>query len=151
MSERRRKRPGAIADPSPMGDVSYGIGDLADEFGITTRTIRFCEAKGLLSPPGRISGARTYGKRERARLMIILRAKNLGFSLEEIAEYLALYDADPTQITQLKHLIGKVDASVEELQKKRADLDRAMRELKDLRAKAVDALNDKKRQRKPLH
>ena len=151
MSERRRKRPGALAEPNADPDRNYGIGDLAEEFAITTRTIRFYEAKGLLAPQDRVGGARAYGRRERARLLLILRAKNLGFTLEEIAEYLALYDADPTQITQLRHVIGKVDAAIEELQKKRADLERTLRDLKDIRAKTIDALSEKKKARKPLH
>jgi DNA-binding transcriptional MerR regulator len=62
------------------------------------------------------------------------RGKNLGFTLEEIAEYLALYDADPAQDAQTRHLAGKVEAHIADLVRKRADLDRALRELKDIRA-----------------
>jgi DNA-binding transcriptional MerR regulator len=65
----------------------FTIGELATEFGVTTRTIRFYESKGLISPARR-GVARAYSRRDRARLKLILRGKNLGFSLEAIAAYL---------------------------------------------------------------
>src|SRR5262245_42842132 len=74
----------------------YTIGGLAEELKLTTRAIRFYEAKGLIAPARR-GVARSYSRRDRARLKLILRGKNLGFSLEEIAQYLKLYDADPAQ------------------------------------------------------
>ncbi|HRD78102.1 MAG TPA: MerR family DNA-binding transcriptional regulator [Hyphomicrobiaceae bacterium] len=118
---------------------AFTISDLSAEFAVTTRTIRFYESEGLISPTRRGS-KRIYSRRDRRRLILILRGKNLGFSLEEIAEYLALYDADPSGVTQLKHLIGKVDAAIDELNRKRTDLDRTLRELKDIQAKARELL-----------
>ena len=67
------------------GGLLYTIGELAGEFNVTTRTIRFYESKGLISPARR-GVARAYSRRDRARLKLILRGKNLGFSLEEIAD-----------------------------------------------------------------
>src|SRR5689334_10070037 len=96
----------------------YTIGELAREFEVTTRTIRHYESKGLLSPE-RDGIARTYSARDRARLILILRGKNLGFSLEVIRTYLDLYDADPTQMAQLKHLKTMVDERISVLQRKR--------------------------------
>lgn len=125
----------AITDP----DTRFTIGELADEFGITTRTIRFYEARGLISPE-RKGANRSYSRRNRARLMLILRGKNLGFTLEDIAEYLALYDADPGQLAQTKMLLAKVEDMVEDLARKRADIDRTMRDLKELRAKCHNFL-----------
>ncbi len=125
----------AVTDP----DIRYTIGELADEFGITTRTIRFYEARGLISPE-RKGTNRSYSRRNRARLMLILRGKNLGFTLEDIAEYLALYDADPGQLAQTKMLLAKVEDMVEDLIKKRADIDRTLRDLKELRAKCHNYL-----------
>src|SRR5207244_125075 len=84
--------------PGHLADRLYTIGELADELNVTTRAIRFYEAKGLIAPARR-GVARSYSRRDRARLMLILRGKNLGFTLEEIAQYLMLYDADPAQIT----------------------------------------------------
>ena len=74
------------ADPERL----YGIAELAGEFGITARAIRFYEAKGLLMPP-RVNGGRVYTRRERARLKLILRAKSIGFSLAEVKQFLNLY------------------------------------------------------------
>jgi DNA-binding transcriptional MerR regulator len=120
----------------------FTIGELAREFGITTRTIRFYEAKGLIAPQ-RKGTARVYARRDRARLLLILRGKNLGFALEEIKEYLELYDADPTQVTQLRHLLGKIDERLVRLRIKKADLDRTQQELKAMRAQVVAALRQR--------
>jgi DNA-binding transcriptional MerR regulator len=111
----------------------FAIGELADEFNITTRTIRFYEARGLLVP-ARFRSNRAYSRRDRARLKLILRGKNLGFSLEDIAEYLSLYDSDPGQVTQTKLLLGKIEAHIADLNSKRNDIDRTLTELKEIRA-----------------
>ena len=125
-------------------DQPFSIGDLADAFGITTRTIRFYEARGLLAPQ-RVGANRTYTRRDKARLTLILRGKNLGFTLEDIAEYLALYDADPVQAAQTRLLLDKIEAAIADLQLKRSDLDRTLRDLKDIRAKCVEHLRAGKR------
>ena len=135
---------GDVSLDSEGAEELYGIGDLAQQFDITTRTIRFYETKGLLTPR-RVGGARAYCRRDRARLQLILRGKRLGFSLEDISEYLNLYDADPTQIAQLKHLVGKVEGAMAGLEQKRADIDHTLRELKGIRAKAASALSAKKK------
>lgn len=121
------------------GEQQLTIGELAEAFGITTRTIRFYEARGLLAPQ-RLGANRTYSRRDKARLTLILRGKNLGFTLEDIAEYLALYDADPVQEAQTRLLLDKIEAAITDLQLKRSDLDRTLRDLKDIRAKCVDHL-----------
>ena len=121
------------------GGQTFTIGQLAAEFDITTRTIRFYEARGLIAPL-RAGTARIYSRRDRARLALILRGKNLGFSLEDIAEYLALYDVDPSQRVQTEALVAKVEAAIADLNRKRADLDRSLRDLKDIRAKCAEFL-----------
>lgn len=141
--ERRTPASGAADQPAgPELAVStglYAIGEMAAELGITTRTIRFYEAKGLIAPE-RKGVARSYSRRDKARLILILRGKNLGFSLEDIKEYLALYDADPTQVAQVTMLLAKVDALIASMQLKRADIDRTLRELKDIRLQSVKHL-----------
>jgi DNA-binding transcriptional MerR regulator len=132
----RRVPPPAPTPAAEHTDRLYTIGELAEEFAITTRAIRFYEAKGLIAPARR-GVARSYARRDRARLRLILRGKNLGFSLEEIAQYLKLYDADPTQITQTQMLLGRVERAIEDLQTKRADLDRTLKELKEIRAQCA--------------
>jgi len=120
----------------------FSIGDLAEEFQITTRTIRFYEDKGLLAPQ-RISGVRAYNKRDRARLMLILRGKRLGFSLDVIAEYLSLYDADPTQVAQLNHLDQQVSTAIKTLKQQRIDLEHTLDELDEIHDKVRRALDGK--------
>jgi DNA-binding transcriptional MerR regulator len=117
----------------------YSIGDLATEFGISTRAIRFYESKGLIAPE-RVGSNRIYKKRDRARLILILRGKRLGFSLEEIAEYLDLYDADPNQIAQTRLLLHAVEASIAELEGKQRDIDAALADLGDIRTHCVELL-----------
>jgi DNA-binding transcriptional MerR regulator len=124
-------------------DQSFSIGDLAADCGVTMRAIRFYEAKGLLRPK-RVGKARVYSRKDRARLLIVLRGKNLGFSLEDIADYLRLYDADPAQIAQTQHLLSKVETAIGDLQKKRADLDRTLRELEDIRVRCIAHLDVQK-------
>lgn len=119
---------------------AYSIGELAEHYGVTTRAIRFYEARGLIAPSRRGS-ARIYSRRDHARLGLILRGKNLGFTLEDIAEYLELYDADPAQQAQTRLLLGKVDEAIIDLQQKRADIDQSLRDLKDIRAKCIEHLN----------
>lgn len=122
-------------------DRLFTIGELADAFGTTTRAIRFYEARGLISPP-RKGVARAYSRRERARLRLIQRGKNLGFSLEEIGEWLSLYDSDPTQIKQAQVLLEKVETAVDNLTRKRADIDRALKDLREIRQVCVDHLSE---------
>jgi DNA-binding transcriptional MerR regulator len=126
--------------PAEEPERQYSIGELADEFRITTRAIRFYEARGLLAPR-RVGTNRRYTRRDRARLILILRGKNLGFSLEDIAEFLALYDADPARVKQTALLLEKVEGCIAHLQQKRADLDRTLRDLKDLRARCLAHLS----------
>lgn len=117
----------------------YSIGDLASEFGITARAIRFYESRGLLSP-SRVGSNRIYTKRDRARLILILRGKRLGFSLEEIAEYIDLYAADSGQVTQTRHLLQRVEESIVALEGKQRDIEDALRELRDIREQCIDQL-----------
>jgi DNA-binding transcriptional MerR regulator len=144
-SQRQRLRP---APPPPSegrlsDDRLWAIGELARELEVTTRAIRFYEAKGLIAPARR-GAQRAYSRRDRARLKLILRGKNLGFSLETIAEYLKLYDADPAQIAQTQMLLERTEQAIEDLQAKRADLDRTLKDLKEIRAQCLEHLARRK-------
>jgi DNA-binding transcriptional MerR regulator len=137
-SVTQRQRAGS--EPAgPEESRLYTIGELAAELGVTTRAIRFYESKGLIAPARR-GLARAYSRRDRARLRLILRGKNLGFSLEAIAEYLKLYDADPAHIAQTQMLLSGVEEAIKDLQAKRADLDRTLKDLKDIRTECVEHL-----------
>ncbi|MDB5563372.1 MAG: MerR family transcriptional regulator [Hyphomicrobiales bacterium] len=117
----------------------YAIADLAKEFGISTRAIRFYEAKGLLTP-GRVGGTRIFRRRDRARLILILRGKRLGFSLRDISDYLSLYDADRTQHAQVALLVEKVDQRLKLLQEQWTDLETTIAELREIRKLASERM-----------
>lgn len=108
----------------------YSIADLAREFGISTRAIRFYESKGLIAPE-RLGATRVFRRRDRARLILILRGKRLGFSLRDISDYLALYDADRGQQANL--LTEKVDERLELLEQQLMDLQTTIAELHEIR------------------
>jgi len=139
MSRADTTRGDGAGDPPVKTEPPYKIGDLAAELHITTRAIRFYETKGLIAPR-RVGGARTYSQRDRARLLLILRGKRLGFTLGEIGEYLDLYEADPNHARQIQHLLDKVDKSIDDLNQKRTDIEHTLRELKDVRDKCIRAL-----------
>ena len=115
----------------------FAIADLAKEFGISTRAIRFYEAKGLLAPE-RVGATRIFRRRDRARLILILRGKRLGFSLRDISDYLSLYDADRSQ--QVNLLLEKVDQRLASLERQRDDLETTISELREIRKLADDRL-----------
>ena len=124
---------------SPDNHDLFSIADLAKEFGISTRAIRFYEAKGLLAPE-RVGANRIFRRRDRARLILILRGKRLGFSLRDISDYLSLYDANRSQ--QVSLLIGKVDERLNSLEGQLLDLQTTIAELREIRKLADDRLEN---------
>ncbi len=117
----------------------YGIGELATEFGITPRTIRFYEAGGLLAPE-REGQSRVYDHRDRARLILICRAKRLGFSLAEIKEFLDLYDVDENQIGQMTYGLKLARERIRVLERQLRDLEQTLDELRGLDASFAEQL-----------
>lgn len=112
----------------------FGITELCTEFGITLRTIRFYEDKGLLSPR-RVNGTRVYNRRDRARLALILRSKAIGATLQEIRHYLDLYGAHGEgRQQQLQWVCDRTDASITELEARRAAIDATLAELRLINA-----------------
>ena len=123
----------------------FGITELCKEFGITLRALRFYEDKGLLAPR-RISGARVYTRRDRARLALILRAKAIGSPLSEIKRYLDLYgDQGEGRVQQLNYVIQRTDAAIEELEQKRARIDETLAELKVINVSCRQLLQKRSR------
>ena len=120
----------------------YSVTELARELGVTPRALRFYEDKGLLRPQ-RVGGTRVYLSRDRARLILILRGKRLGFSLREISEYLDLYDADPMQRTQIDRLLDFVRERMTMLEQQREALEETLTELRDIEQMALDAISRK--------
>jgi DNA-binding transcriptional MerR regulator len=108
----------------------FGITELCREFGITLRTIRFYEDKGLLAPR-RVNGTRVYTRRDRARLALVLRSKAIGASLADIKHYLDLYGAGGEgRVQQLRYVLQRTDAAIAELEQKRAHIDATLAELR---------------------
>lgn len=122
---------------NPENRELYAIADLAREFDISTRTIRFYEAKGLLSPE-RVGATRVFRRRDRGRLILILRGKRLGFSLRDIQDYLSLYDTDCTQHAQSEKLLSMVDERMQLLERQLADLQTTIAELREIRKLAAE-------------
>ena len=109
----------------------YSVTELAEDLGITPRTLRFYEDKKLLNPQ-RIGNTRVYSHRDRGRMILILRGKRLGFSLSEIREWLDLYDSDPGQKEQMRILVGKADERLAALRQQREDIDATIKELEGI-------------------
>jgi len=108
--------------------AQFTIHDLVDEFGVTARTLRFYEEKGLLAPD-RKGLERLYSRRDRARLKLVLMGKSVGFSLEEVRDMLDLYDIGDGQATQLSVALERFQEKIAELESRRRDIDRALAEL----------------------
>lgn len=125
--------------PEAQSRDLYAIADLAKEFGISTRAIRFYETKGLLAPE-RVGTTRVFRRRDRARLNLILRGKRLGFSLKDIEEYLSLYEADKAQKAQVERLLQLVDLRMDLLTRQAEDLKTTMSELTEIRKLAHEQL-----------
>jgi DNA-binding transcriptional MerR regulator len=125
-----------------MNDKLYSITELADEFDITPRAIRFYETKNLLAPQ-RAGATRVYNYRDRARLMLVLRGKRLGFSLEDIKEYIDLYDAERSGTEQLAHLMLVGRRRISELEQQLDDVQTTLGELRKIEREAADALTQK--------
>ncbi|MBU2864020.1 MerR family DNA-binding transcriptional regulator [Reinekea marina] len=109
-------------------DDTFSIRDLADEFGITTRTIRFYEDKGLVTPT-RQGQRRIYHKRDKARLKLILRGKRLGFSLDEIVHLVTLYETPNDKLPQLQVYLETLTGHKETLLQQKRDLEQTLIEL----------------------
>ncbi|MCF1504772.1 MerR family transcriptional regulator [Afifella sp. H1R] len=108
--------------------MTYSIGELSREFGVTLRTLRFYEDKGLLNP--RREGLnRIYSRRDRARLKLVLMGKKVGFSLVEIKEILDLYDLKDGEVLQMQVALDKFEGQVAVLKRQREEIEHAIDEL----------------------
>ena len=111
--------------------TTYTITDLAKEFDVTTRTIRFYEDKGLLKP-ARNGLTRVYTPRDRVRLKLVLRGKRIGFSLDEVREIMNMYDSAPGEIGQLEYMLDKLAERRAMLQRRQRDIDLTLKELNEI-------------------
>ena len=120
---------------------SYSISELAREFDITTRAIRFYEDKGLLAPARR-GQTRVYSPEDRVRLMLILRGKRLGFSLDESRAIIDMYDPAHGNVEQLQRLLEHIEQKRAQLQQQLRDIHSLMSELDEAEARTRAALQD---------
>jgi len=121
---------------------TWTIAELAREYNVTPRAIRFYEDEGLLSPT-RVGMSRIYGQGDRWRLGWILRGKRLGFSLAEIKELMDLYHADRSGVQQLRAIVRKSREHVAELEAKLRDLRTQIAEFREVEGHAAQMLRDK--------
>jgi DNA-binding transcriptional MerR regulator len=110
---------------------TWSIAELAVAYGVTLRTIRFYEDKGLLTPERR-GTARLYHPRDKVRLGLILRGKRLGFTLDEIATIVDMYDAEPGEEGQLVYLLEQIGSRRAELEQRRRDINETLLELAEV-------------------
>lgn len=120
-------------------EPTFSITDLSREFEVTTRTIRFYEDQGLLAPERR-GRTRIYHRRDRARLMLILRGKRLGFALGEIRYLLDLYDQAQDEKPQLRELLNALSQKRAALEAQKADIEALLAEMDSLAARAKEIL-----------
>ncbi len=120
---------------------SYSIRELADEFDVTTRTLRFYEEKGLLSPV-RINQTRRYSGADRTRLRLIRRGKRLGLTLDESSAIILLYDPAAQNTEQLQTLIEKIQEKKKALEEQQRDLQQTLQDLTAAEQRCVSALGD---------
>jgi DNA-binding transcriptional MerR regulator len=127
------------AEVKEAADRLYTVTELAQDLGVTARTIRFYEDKGLIAPQ-RAGNTRVYTRRDRARMILILRGKRLGFTLRDIKDYLALYDVDRTGREQFRLLLAAVQIRISGLMEQRQALEQTLTELKHIESQALAAL-----------
>jgi len=119
----------------------YTATELGKTLGVSARTLRFYETKKLINPT-RVGNRRIYNYKDSARMQLILRGKRIGFSLDEIKEFLDLYDADPSQIKQINLLHGRVKERIDQLEQQQNDITKTLKELNQIYKTAHTALNN---------
>lgn len=117
-----------------MPNKTFSIRDLASEFDVTTRTIRYYEEKGLLSPD-REGAQRIYSPSDRTKLKLILRGKRLGLSLDESAEIVMMYGSPEKNRRQLEKLVEQIRVKRKELMRQKHDLESLLDDLQAVEKK----------------
>ena len=118
---------------------TWTITELAEEHGVTLRTIRFYEDEGLLAPARR-GQQRVFSDGDRVRLGLVLRGRRLGFPLGEIKKIVGMYDEQPGEVGQLQYLLEQIDARRRELEARRKDIEQTLAELDDVERRCREDL-----------
>ncbi len=119
---------------------TYSVGQLAEELGVTTRTLRFWEEAGIVSPARTSGSMRVYDARDRARLVLALRGKRFGMSLAEIREIVDMYDAEPGEEGQIRRLLASLEGVRADLLSRRQEITRTLGEVDDVTRRCHDRL-----------
>ena len=117
-----------------VDDREWSITELSAEYEVTLRTLRHYEDVGLLSPERR-GTTRVFRQRDRIRLELILRGRRLGFSLDEIARIVNMYDEQPGEVGQLEYLLAQITVRRDELEQRRRDIEDTLAELDRVEAR----------------
>ncbi|EEA92755.1 MerR family DNA-binding transcriptional regulator [Pseudovibrio sp. JE062] len=146
MSVKREETRNPLEEAEKASDRSdqelFGIGDLAEEFEISTRSIRFYESKGLISPQ-RVNGVRIYNRKDRARLALILRGKAIGSSLSEIKHFLDLYGQHGEgHRQQLEYLASRTGEVLKELSARKDALEVTISEIQSIHNECMAKLTE---------
>src|SRR6478609_8688930 len=134
--------PAARADAggAAVPGSTWTIAEVAEQFGITHRTVRHYEDLGLITPDRR-GTTRVYHRRDRTRLALILRGKRLGFPLEEIRTIIDLYDRPRGKASQLEYVLAQIDERRTDLEQRRRDLEDALAELGEFERRCREDLD----------
>lgn len=130
----------SVANSSEVSDGYIRIGDMAKQFDVTLRTLRFYEDKGLINPR-REGNTRLYTDRDVTRLKLVLLGRRVGFSLREVKQIMDMYDPTGTNTKQLRTLLDKSERQLGRLEKQRTAIEEAIAELKGAMAGWRNALN----------
>jgi DNA-binding transcriptional MerR regulator len=121
---------------------TWTVGELAEDLGVTTRTLRHYEAEGLVTPR-RAGNNRVYSARDRARLRLILRGRRFGMTLAECREIVDMYDgAASSERQQLTTLLGRLDDIAADLRRRQDDLQRTLAEVDDVAQRCRQRLSE---------
>jgi DNA-binding transcriptional MerR regulator len=123
----------------PERVATWSITELAAEFDVTLRTIRHYEELGLVTPERR-GTVRVFHPRDRVRLALIMRGRRLGFSLDEIATIIDMYDAEPGEAGQLRYLIDQIAVRRSDLEQRRRDIDETLADLDEVQRRCQEDL-----------
>jgi DNA-binding transcriptional MerR regulator len=139
----------STAPEAPTGTArTWTIGELAAEFDVTHRTIRFYEDQGLVTPQRR-GTARVFHPRDRVRLALVLRGRRLGFDLAQIRRIVDMYDQEPGEDGQLRYLLAQIASRRADLEQRRQDIETTMAELEEVERRCRSALEPEPRPRGP--
>jgi DNA-binding transcriptional MerR regulator len=125
---------------------NYSISELAREFDISPRSIRFYEEKGLIAPQRTSGNQRIYTRRDRARLKLILRGKRFGYSLDEIAEMIGMTTGELEEVQQIEKSLAYGEKKLKELRQRIEELELLEHDILSVKEKLVKRLAELKKE-----